>query len=679
MSMYSASGNNAEQRLQRAEAILSALTGSAAWSALVLEVLGPDLPFSTHARLFERAYADWDMTTAGPPPAWLPDADTISRSNLHQAMQDLGFDRYADFHAWSVARPAQFWAYVIDRLQIRLQRKPVAMLDLSQGSTTPRWLPGAELNIAMSCFQADPDFVAIIHGSENGQVRNWTNRELDMLSNQVANGIVQLGCKRGDRLAICMPMTAQAVAIYLGIVKAGCAVVSIADSFAPDEIRVRLEIAETRIVFTQDYSIRGDKTLPLYAKLVSAQAPLAVVVPHAAGTRVQELRQGDLVWQQFLPESTDFDALPCAPDDATNILFSSGTTGSPKALPWTQLTPVKCAMDAHFHHDVRAGDIVAWPTNLGWMMGPWLIYASLLNRATMAIYEGLPTARGFGEFIQDQQVTLLGLVPAIVKAWRSSNCMLGLDWSGLRAFSSTGECSNPEDYLFLMSLAGYCPVIEYCGGTEIGGAYLTQTLLQPASPATFSTPALGLDLRILDEAGQPATKGEAYLVGISPGLSQQILNRDHHATYFAGVPTTADGIVLRRHGDQIEQLGLGYFRALGRADDTMNLGGIKVSSAEIEQVLNAVAGVRETAAIACAPPGGGPSRLHVFVVPTDPDWITFPERAGELKTLLQAALGSRLNPLFRIAGTTLCAALPRTSSNKIMRRVLREHVEISGL
>ncbi len=671
------SQNRAEMRLQRAEAILNARSGSAAWAELVSTVLGPDLPFAIHCSLFARAFAGWDAS-AGPPPAWLPDADTIRRSNLRQAMQVLGFDSYSKFHAWSVAKPEQFWAYVIDKLQIKLHRKPVTTLDIAQGSTSPRWLPGAELNIVTSCFRADPASIAIIQGSENGKVRRWTYREIDLLSNQIATGIRQLGCKPGDRIAICMPMTAEAVAIYLGIVKTGCAVVSIADSFAPDEIRVRLEIAKACVVFTHDYNIRGDKKLPLYQKLVNADAPIAVVLPHSPGTSGLELRQGDLPWAQFLPTISDFAALPCAPEAATNILFSSGTTGSPKALPWTQLTPIKCAMDAHFHHDVQAGDIICWPTNLGWMMGPWLIYASLLNKATMAIYEGLPTARGFGEFVQDQKVTLLGLVPAMVKAWRNSNCMQELDWSAIRAFSSTGECSNPEDYLFLMSMAGYCPVIEYCGGTEIGGAYLTQTLLQPASPATFSTPALGLDIRILDDCGQPASKGEAFLVGSSIGLSQQILNRDHHATYFADVPVIADGSVLRRHGDQLERLGNGYFRALGRADDTMNLGGIKVSSAEIEQVLSAVAGIRETAAVACSPPGGGPSMLHVFVVPANADWTTSPGRAGDLKGKLQATLGNKLNPLFRITGVTLCASLPRTSSNKIMRRVLRDQLEVSG-
>ena len=139
---------------------------------------------------------------------------------------------------------------------------------------------------------------------------------------------------------------------------------------------------------------------------------------------------------------------------------------------------------------------------------------------------------------------MLGLVPSLVSAWRRTGCLEGLDWSRIRAFSSSGECSNPHDMLFLMSRAGYKPVIEYCGGTEIGGAYITGTVVQPAAPSTFSTPALGSDLIILDEEGRPADFGEVFLVPPALGLSQEMLNRDHHEEYYANVPKGPQGQLL---------------------------------------------------------------------------------------------------------------------------------------
>ena len=110
-------------------------------------------------------------------------------------------------------------------------------------------------------------------------------------------------------------------------------------------------------------------------------------------------------------------------------------------------------------------------------MGPWLVYAALMNKAAMALFSGAASTRKFAEFVEDAGVTMLGLVPSLVSVWRRTGCLDGLDWSQIRAFSSSGECSNPHDMLYLMSRAGYKPVIEYCGGTEIGGAYITGTVV----------------------------------------------------------------------------------------------------------------------------------------------------------------------------------------------------------
>ena len=321
-----------------------------------------------------------------------------------------------------------------------------------------------------------------------------------------------------------------------------------------------------------------------------------------------------------------------------------------------------------------SGDVVAWPTNVGWMMGPWLIYATLINRACIALYEGLPSGPGFTQFIRRSGVSMLGVVPSLVRSWRESGACEGVDWPLIRAFSSTGEPSNRHDYLWLMSLTGYrAPVIEYCGGTEIGGGHLTGTVVQPASPSAFSTPALGLDLAILDEDGRPVienSEGEAFIVPPSIGLSQTLLNRDHDAVYYDDCPAGPDGEVLRRHGDQVARLPGGYFRAQGRADDTMNLGGIKVSSLELERVLEHHADVFEAAAVAVQPGGEGAEKLVVFVVLSEDS-----ERDVLLKELA-ATVAKRLNPLFKIHDLVIVDSLPRTASNKLMRRELRrQYVE----
>jgi acetyl-CoA synthetase len=300
------------------------------------------------------------------------------------------------------------------------------------------------------------------------------------------------------------------------------------------------------------------------------------------------------------------------------------------------------------------------------MMGPWLIFASLMNRAAMGLYYGSPTGREFGQFVQEARTTMLGAVPSLVRTWRNSGCLQGLDWSSIKLFSSTGECSCADDMRWLMQVAGGRPVIEYCGGTEIGGAYVTGSVARPCVAGTFNTPTLGLDVVILDEEGRPTDSGELFIVPPSIGLSTSLINKDHHEVYFAGTPRGPAGETLRRHGDQMERLPGGYWRAQGRADDTMNLGGIKVSSAEIEQVLRGVPGILETAAIAVAS-GDGPSQLVIYAVLAGAPG----ESKTQLAAAMQGAIKRDLNPLFKIHDLVLVEGLPRTASNKVMRRELR--------
>jgi acetyl-CoA synthetase len=643
---------------------LSSLSAVECWQHLSQEILSPKYPFPLHELLYQITFSDWN-TSQGIPPAWFPSDEQIKATNIAALMNQLKISSYQELHAWSTQNRVEFWDVAIQKLDIRFRQNYTAIVDLSQGVEFPQWLIGARFNIAESCFQAPEDEPAIVFQPEDGSLSTFTYGQLHALTNRVANGLINSGFLPGDAIAIDMPMTVESVAIYLGIVKAGCVVVSIADSFAADQIVTRLRISKAKAIFTQDCIWRGGKQLPLYAKVVEAKAPTAIVLSDDS----IKLRSGDRSWHDWLSTSDLFDAVPADPSAYTNILFSSGTTGEPKAIPWTQTTPIKCAVDGHLHHDIHPGDVVAWPTNLGWMMGPWLIYASLINRATIALYYGTPTERGFGQFVQDAQVNILGVVPSLVSIWKTTACMAGLDWSAIKAFSSTGECSNHQDMLFLMSLGGYRPIVEYCGGTEIGGGYITSTLVQPCAPSTFTTPALGLDIVILDEKYHPADQGEVFILPPSIGLSTELLNKNHHQVYFANIPDFPNlSLPLRRHGDQMERLPNGYYRARGRVDDTMNLGGIKVSSVEIEQVLNTVEGIAETAAIAISPTEGGASQLIIYAVIT-PDIETNKET---LKASLQKAIAQHLNPLFKIHDLVLVDALPRTASNKVMRRVLRD-------
>lgn len=597
--------------------------------------------------------------------AWVPSPAFINTTNMAWLMKQVGVNSYEELHRWSVQHREEFWKLVIDRLDIRLSRPFARVMDLSGGVESPRWLPGARLNIVESCFTAPPESPAIIYQPEGGEIKSMSVEELEALSRKVAANLKRLGFSAGDPLAIVMPMTAEAVAIYLGIIMAGSIAAGIADSFQPREIARYLKTSKAKAVFVQDVNERNHRQLPLYANVIQAAGPMAIVLP--AREKIQiTMRAGDVQWNDFLQANPSEQMHIGDPGDTINILFSSGTTGDAKAVPWTQTTPLKCAMDAHFHQNAQPGDVLVWPTNMGWMMGPWLVFASLLNRATLGLFYGAPTGREFGEFVQNSKATMLGVVPGLVKTWRNSRCLDGLDWSRIKLFSSTGECSIADDMAWLMQLAGGKPVIEYCGGTEIGGGYIAGTLTKACEPGTFNAPALGLDIVILDVNGHPTDSGELFIVPPSIGLSTTLLNQDHHEIYFSGIPTSPTGQPLRRHGDQMQRIDKGLWCGLGRADDTMNLAGIKVGSAEIETVLRSASGVLEVAAVAVSP-GGGPSSLVIYAV--------CPEKHGAREDVLQnmqQIIRREMNPLFKIHDLVFVESLPKTGSNKIARKFLRE-------
>lgn len=672
------------------------------WTLLSKRLLHPLLPFSFHQMMYYGCFKDF-----GPdPPAWSPDPEAAMLTNVGQLLERRGkeflgstykdpISSFSHFQEFSVSNPEVYWKTILDELSVSFSVPPQCILsentsrESSLANPGGQWLPGAYVNPAKTCLTLNCkrtlDDVVIRwrdEGNDDMPVSSLTLEELRSEVWLVAYAIIALGLDRGSAIAIDMPMNVESVIIYLAIVLAGHVVVSIADSFAPLEISTRLKISEAKAIFTQDLIIRGDKSIPLYSRVVNAQAPMAIVIPTKGCSFSMNLRDGDISWHDFLEKATDlrgdeFAAVEQPVEAFTNILFSSGTTGEPKAIPWTHVTPFKAAADAWCHMDIRKGDIVAWPTNLGWMMGPWLVYASLLNGASIALYNGSPLVSGFAKFVQDARVTMLGVIPSIVRIWKSANSTLGYDWSAIRCFASTGEASSVDEYLWLMGRAQYKPIIEYCGGTEIGGGFVSGSLLQPQSLAAFSTPAMGCSLFVLGDDGHPIPQnvpgmGELALGPLMFGASSTLLNADHYNVYFKGMPLW-NGKILRRHGDVFERTSRGYYHAHGRADDTMNLGGIKVSSVEIERVCNAVdSNVLETAAVGVPPPQGGPEQLVIAVVFKDSDDSTVD--LDKLRISFNSAVQKKLNPLFRISHVVPCSSLPRTATNKVMRRVLRQQL-----
>ncbi|KAH7836660.1 hypothetical protein Vadar_004042 [Vaccinium darrowii] len=665
-------------------------------------LLRPSHPHPVHQLVYYAVYADYDATANGPPLYWFPSLYQAKCTNLGRIMETHGskllgasykdpITSFSLFQRFSAEHPEVYWSLLLKELSIQFREAPKCILDTSDKSKHGgTWLRGSVLNIAECCLlsttypRKEDSSVAIVwrdEGCDDSQVNQMTLKELREQVMLVANALDTIFSK-GDAIAIDMPMTVNAVIIYLAIVLAGFVVVSIADSFAAKEIATRLRVSRAKAIFTQDFIVRGGRKFPLYSRVVDADPPQAIVIPASGKDVGVKLRKQDLSWKDFvssvnhLPRPNSYSPVYLPIYATTNILFSSGTTGDPKAIPWTHLSPIRCAADSWAHCNVQPGDVFCWPTNLGWVMGPILLYSCFLTGATLAIYHGSPLGRSFGKFVQDAGVTTLGTVPSLVKTWKNTLCMEGLDWTKITSFASTGETSNVDDDLWLSSRAYYKPIVECCGGTELASSYIMGSVQQPQAFGAFSSASMSTSFVILDENGVPYPSGQACIgeVGLFPrymGATDRLLNADHEEVYFQGMPVYK-GMKLRRHGDIIKRTAGGYFIVQGRADDTMNLGGIKTSSVEIERVCDrAHESVLETAAVSAAPPIGGPEQLAIFVV-LKKGFTSEPER---LKKLFSRAIQIDLNPLFKVNFVKIVPEFPRTASNKLLRRVLRDQLK----
>ncbi|KAK6145080.1 hypothetical protein DH2020_021900 [Rehmannia glutinosa] len=657
------------------------------------KLLKPWQPHALHQLIYYAVYRNYDESIHGPPLYWFPSLDW-SLGPPHYNGHLFAFCFIASSKSTKLAGLSKFeiyWPLVLNRLSVQFSVPPKCILDTSDKSKRGgTWLPGAILNIANCCvqssdyFKKQDDSLAIVwrdEGRDDDNVERMTLKELREQVMLVANALDSAFC-RGDAIAIDMPMTTTAVIIYLAIVLAGLVVVSIADSFAPKEIATRLRVSNAKAIFTQDFILRGGRRFPLYSRVVEAAPDKVIVIPATGKDVAVQLRNQDSSWETFLssayrlPRWNYYSPVYQPIDSITNILFSSGTTGDPKAIPWSQLSPIRCAADSWTHLDVQTGDVFCWPTNLGWVMGPILLYSCFLAGATLALYQGSPLDRGFGKFVQDAGVTILGTVPSLVKTWKSTCCMEGLDWTKIKSFVSTGEASSIDDDLWLSSTAFYKPVLECCGGTELASAYIYGNRLQPQAFGAFSSASMGAGFVIFDESGIPYPDdqpcvGEVGLFPLYMGATDRLLNADHEEVYFKGMPIYK-GMQLRRHGDILKRSVGGFLMVQGRADDTMNLGGIKTSSVEIERVCNrADESVLETAAVSVAPPNGGPEQLTIFVVLKK----GFSMKSDMLKMKFSRAIQTNLNPLFKVSFVKMVPEFPRTASNKLLRRELRDQLK----
>ncbi|MDQ6788176.1 MAG: AMP-binding protein, partial [Acidobacteriota bacterium] len=537
-----------------------------------------------------------DNTFEHQPIAWTPTPDVMRRAQLTKFMKQVGISTFDELYRFSIENVEQFTAEVLKFLDIKFNPPYEKLLDLSDGAAFPHWCVGGGLNIVSHCvdrWQTDEmrDQTAIIWEGEEGEVRQVTYAELQKQVEFCAAGLRLNGLGKGDAIGIHLPMMIETVVALLAINRIGAIAVPVFSGYGVSAIESRMNAVKAKAIFTCDGFPRRGKYFDAYEIVEKALVNCPTIEKVFFVNRTEDglnfpfpnnarLRNSYDYFTSLIFDYEEKENLRCLePTDAEDpliILYTSGTTGKPKGIAHTHASfPIKAAQDMAFGTDVGKRTRISWITDIGWMMGPWLIYGALINGATICIYDGAPDYPApdrMWEFCAKHKVEILGISPTLVRslATKGDDLSKKHDLSNLRAFASTGEPWNPAPWWWLFEKVGdsKLPIINYSGGTEISGGILMDNPLLPIKPCGFSAPCPGIDADILDDKGESVLAnqvGELAIkkpwIGMARGFWQE------RGRYLETYWNRFENIWV--HGDFAMKDADGYWFILGRSDDTL--------------------------------------------------------------------------------------------------------------
>ncbi|MDO8878830.1 MAG: AMP-binding protein [Pseudolabrys sp.] len=613
--------------------------------------------------------------------AWYP-TDAFKRdSNWAAFIAAEGLRDYATLEAKAAQNPEWFWDALVRFLGVQFIKPYTRILDQSKGIEWPQWCIGATGNMTLSLIDRHlaagrGEHAAIASESEDGSSRSLTYRELAKEVNLLASGLATIGFKSGDAVGIYMPMIPDVAVAYLALARLGCIVLPLFSGFGAAAIAARLNEAEAVAVITADGSLRRGKPVEMKQVLDEAIKDVPtlrhVVVARRLGVDVPMQAGRDFWWGDITARgNSDFAAVELPAEHPLMIVYTSGTTGRPKGTVHTHCgLTVKTGEDFILCFDLKATDRLMWMTDFGWLVGPLQVTAALLAGATCVLVEGTPDYPDTGRLwrlVQDHKVSFLGCGPTLARMMMryGTSDISKYDRSSLRVAASTGEPWDPDSWMWVYEnvLQRRGPLMNYSGGTELGGLVATNVLF-PIKPASFSGPIPGTGADIVDPEGRSVgaeTVGELVMrqacIGTTRGLwrdPQRYI--DNYWTRFPG---------MWLHGDWASRDADGSWFIHGRSDDTIKIAGKRTGPAEIEALLLATHRISDAAAVAVPDPVKGSAVIcTVVAAPNEaPD--------QELATALSNAVVSGLGGSFRPKQVLFVGDLPRTRNMKTMRRVIR--------
>ncbi|GAA0462252.1 AMP-binding protein [Alkalibacillus silvisoli] len=612
---------------------------------------------------------------------WFPNENASKQTRLYQFMSRLGFDHYNEFHNYSVNDIAEFWHESIKELDINWFTDYDRTLDLSNGVMYPEWFVNGQLNVAYNAVEKwaiDPKFKdqnALIWESDAGETVTYTFKQLDEEVNRVANGLVNHGAKQGDIFTIYMPMIPETTIAMLAISKIGAVFSPAFSGYKSEAISTRMNAAESKYLITADGFNRGGKSVNLKNEaslaVQSASSIEKVFMVEHIGAEVTWDDSKDVTWSELVSTNDEFQSVKTNGNDPYMIIYTSGTTGKPKgALHTHNGFPLKSAFDAGITMDVSPGDTLFWYTDMGWMMGPFLVYGGLLNGATILMFEGTPTfpkPNRIWEIVEKYEVTHLGIAPTLIRTLMTldESYVTQHDLSSLKLIGSTGEPWNEEPWMWLFEKVcrKKIPIFNYSGGTEISGGIFGNVLVKPIAPVGFNAALPAMDVDVFDQEGNRVENevGELVIkqpwVGMTNGFYKE--NERYENTYWSRFKDTWV------HGDWVIHDDEGFYTITGRSDDTLNVAGKRLGPAEIESIFVEHDSVVEAGVIGIPDEVKGEKPI-AFVVTKD-----VPNNEEGLKNELIDHAINRLGKAIAPRTVHIVEDLPKTRNAKVMRRAIK--------
>jgi acetyl-CoA synthetase len=630
------------------------------------------------------------MTSTVPLDGWTPSAETIAGANLTAFAGSLGVDGYAGLRAAAAADLPRFYERLVAALDLRWDRPWERILDVSRGLPLARWFVGAGFNAAANCLDRHVDagrgaVEALVWEGEDGSVRRYTFAELREAVARLGAALQAAGVGHGDRVGIFMPLIPETAVGLLAIAYIGAVAVPAFSGYGPDALAARLADAGAKVLLTVDGVLRRNK--PVDMKRVADEALRAapsvttVFVYDRTGLDVPMQAGRDRSWRaavaavEPLPTYERTDA-----NDRVMLLYTSGSTGKPKGVNHVHGGfPIKTMIDQYLCMDVKPGDRMLWYTDMGWMMGPFLVFGALGLGATIVLYEGTPDFPGpdrLWAICSAHRVTHLGIAPTAIRALMAhgDEPPRKHDLSALRILASSGEAWNTEPWKWFLTHAGggRAPIINYSGGTEIGGGILGCFPTMPLVPNSFHGPIPGMIADVYSTDGVPVRGevGELVLTQPWPGMTQSFWGGDptvdDDARYLAAYWERFPGTWV--HGDwciveESDNAEFWYIR--GRSDDTINVAGKRVGPAEFESAVVSHPAIKEAAAIAI--PDEVKGDVVVVLAVTHDRTHEGDALRAELFAIVDRTMGKSLRP----KTIAFVDDLPKTRNLKVMRRIAR--------